>query len=181
MHNTPALSRACGYQARTPLYARSTTMSTISVESGTDLDHERAARRLSEEVIRDYNHLLKSKSDLEKLFANWKSVMALFRAYEKAQIIKKTPSDAMLEKHRNCMNQMIACAQMLSQVGERFLVLHHHLNETEADALRSEIAIVISHREILEFEYRTWTPTMPQADLEDAANRFFREPARKAS
>lgn len=142
--------------------------------------HMRAAKRLAEQVVREHAQLMKFVKQLHEFIGEWESSMIEFRKMERVTMIEREPTEGERTMHLDVINAMILGADTISGTCERHLEINYHLGASERESLLGKIALIKSHRAILAFEYRDWTPSMSKDELH-AALKTFGERASKAA
>jgi len=149
-------------------------------ESTMEPTHLKAAKRLVEEVVRDYSKLMEHGDQLCGIVKEWKELMTLFRSVEQKAMIEKEPSEDQRAAHLRCINAMILCAETIANACERHLEINFHLEDGMRSELQSEIELIKRHRVILAFEFTGWAP-MDKALAKKGERDLFGESGRKAA
>jgi len=134
--------------------------------------HKVAAKKLIQEVRRDYEVFVQGKASLDFLFMRWGNCMKGLRLIEKGILSTGAPSEEKLKSHRELAELLISFSATISLSAERHLQNNDPLDEAEKASLKEKIDLVKRHRKILEFEFKGWHGQLSREKLEEVSQRI---------
>ena len=107
--------------------------------------------------------------------------MVQLREVERRFMIERKPSPDELMEHRETVNAMIFCADVIVSAATRYLEVNFQMGDAERSGLTAEVDLVARHRKILAFEFNGWHAPVLPVQRDCAIRKTIRESSRKAA
>jgi hypothetical protein len=156
-------------------------MSTTCDKTGViESEYLMAAKRLLDEVMCDSAKMIDDTNRVCAAADSWKAVFDGFRSEEEKTMVKGTPSAEKTAAYLSSLNAMIIYAGVFRDYCERHLETSDQIDDEYRAALKSRIDMIKRHREILAFDFASWTPLSKEL-AEKGERELFGDSGRKAA